>query len=70
MCDDEEEAEEEEAWSHEAYWRSSYRAWRDFYSSFSAPAGHPGYYSCYTAAHHWMAAYRMNAVYMEELLKN
>lgn len=79
VCDDYEEEEEEEenghqeekeAWSHEADWRSSYRAWRDFYSSFSSPAGQPEYYSCYTAAHHWMAAYRMNVVYMEELLKN
>ncbi|TNM87008.1 hypothetical protein fugu_007238 [Takifugu bimaculatus] len=26
--------------------------------------------SCYGAAHSWMAAYRMNAVYMEELLKD
>lgn len=76
VCDDYEEEEEnghqeeKEAWSHEADWRRSYRAWRDFYSSFSSPAGQPEYYSCYAAAHHWMAAYRMNAVYMEELLKN
>lgn len=62
--------EEGEAWSPETYWGSSYRAWRDFYSSFTPPAGQPEYYGCYTAANHWMAAYRMNVVYMEELLKN
>lgn len=66
---DEEEEEEEEEWSAEAYWRATYRAWSDYYASVSAfPSG--GYPSCYGAAHSWMAAYRMNAVYMEELLKD
>lgn len=71
VCDyDEEEGqgEEEEEWSPEAYWRASYRAWRDYYSSMS-PLQEPGYHSYYSAAHNWMAAYRMNAVYVEELLK-
>lgn len=71
VCDyDEEEGqeEEEEEWSPEAYWRASYRAWRDYYSSMS-PLQEPGYHSYYSAAHDWMAAYRMNAVYVEELLK-
>lgn len=67
---EQEEGREGREREEEAFWRSSYRAWRDRYSSFSPPAGQSGYYSCYTAAHHWMAAYRMNLVYMEELLKN
>lgn len=61
--------EEEEEWSAEAYWRASYRAWRDYYASMAAFQSQ-GYQSCYGAAPSWMAAYRMNAVYMEELLKD
>lgn len=61
--------EEEEEWSTEAYWRATYRAWNDYYASVSAFQSR-GYPSCYGAAHSWMAAYRMNAVYMEELLKD
>lgn len=63
------EEEEEEEWSAEAYWRATYRAWSDYYASVSAFQSR-GYPSCYGAAHSWMAAYRMNAVYMEELLKD
>lgn len=61
--------DDEEKWSAEAYWRASYRAWNDYYASMSAfhSQAHP---SCYGAAYSWMAAYRMNAVYMEELLKD
>ncbi|XP_070825356.1 probable ATP-dependent RNA helicase DDX20 [Chaetodon trifascialis] len=66
--DDDEEEEEEEEWSAESYWRANYRAWHDYYTSMSA-FQEPGYQSYYSAAHNWMAAYRMNAVYMEELLK-
>lgn len=61
--------EEEEEWSAEAYWRATYRAWNDYYASVSALQSQ-GYPSCYGAAHSWMAAYRMNAIYMEELLKD
>lgn len=67
--DDDDEEEEEEEWNAETYWRASYRAWNDYYSSMS-PFQEQGYHSCYSAAHSWMAAYRMNAVYMEELLKD
>nr|XP_046253491.1 probable ATP-dependent RNA helicase DDX20 [Scatophagus argus] len=56
----------EEEWSAETYWRASYRAWSDYYASMS-PFQEQGYYN---VAHNWMAAYRMNAVYMEELLKH
>lgn len=66
---EEERGEEEEEWSAEAYWRATYRAWNDYYASVSAFQSR-GYPSCYGAAHSWMAAYRMNAVYMEELLKD
>lgn len=65
----EEEEEDEESWSPEAYWRSYYRAWRGHCSSASPPAGQRDHYSYYSAAHQWMAAYRMNAVYMQELLR-
>lgn len=67
-CDEGEHDDEEEEWSAETYWRASYRAWNDYYASMS-PFQEQGYQSYYSAAHNWMAAYRMNAVYMEELLK-
>ncbi|XP_030279923.1 putative ATP-dependent RNA helicase DDX20 [Sparus aurata] len=71
--DDEEEEEEEEEegeWSAESYWRASYRAWSDYYASMS-PYPEQGYQNhYYSVAQNWMAAYRMNAVYMEELLKH
>uniref|UniRef100_UPI0037E9060E probable ATP-dependent RNA helicase DDX20 n=1 Tax=Semicossyphus pulcher TaxID=241346 RepID=UPI0037E9060E len=67
--DEEEEEEEEEEWSAENYWRACYRAWNDYYSSMS-PCQEQGYQSYYSVANDWMAAYRMNAVYMEELLKH
>lgn len=67
--DDDDQEEEEEEWSAESYWRASYRAWHDYYTSMS-PFQEQGYQSYYSAAHNWMAAYRMNAVYMEELLKH
>lgn len=67
--DGEEEEEEEEDWSAESYWRASYRAWNDYYASMS-PFQEQGYQSYYSAAQSWMAAYRMNTVYMEELLKD
>lgn len=61
--DDEENDEEEEEGSAETYWRACYRAWNDYYQE-------QGYQSYYSVAHNWMAAYRMNAVYMEELMKH
>ncbi|KAM6982307.1 putative ATP-dependent RNA helicase DDX20 [Tautogolabrus adspersus] len=60
--------EEEEDSSADEYWRTCYRAWNDYYSSMS-PFQDQGHQSYYSMAHNWMAAYRMNAVYMEELLK-
>ncbi|KAK5863675.1 hypothetical protein PBY51_000688 [Eleginops maclovinus] len=67
--DDEDNEEEGEDWSAEGYWRASYRAWNDYYASMS-PFQEQGYQSYYSVAHNWMAAYRMNAVYTEELLKD
>ncbi|XP_008298259.1 putative ATP-dependent RNA helicase DDX20 [Stegastes partitus] len=64
-----EEEEEEEEWSAETYWRACYRAWNDYYTCMS-PFQEQGYQSYYSAAYNWMAAYRMNAVYMEELMKD
>ena len=61
--------ETEEEWSSEEYWRAYYRAWSDYYSSMSTFQGQ-GYESYYSAADNWMAAYRMNAVYMKELMKH
>ncbi|CAJ1085070.1 probable ATP-dependent RNA helicase DDX20 [Xyrichtys novacula] len=61
--------DEEEVLDAENYWRSCYRAWNDYYSSMSA-FQEGGYQSYYSMAHNWMAAYRMNAVYMEELMKH
>uniref|UniRef100_A0A1A8GV51 RNA helicase n=1 Tax=Nothobranchius korthausae TaxID=1143690 RepID=A0A1A8GV51_9TELE len=60
--------EEEEEWSSETYWRACYRAWSDYYSSMSR-FPERGFQSHYHVAHSWMAAYRMNAVYMQELMK-
>ncbi|XP_040922741.1 probable ATP-dependent RNA helicase DDX20 [Toxotes jaculatrix] len=68
-CEQDEEEEEEEEWSPETYWRTCYRAWNDYYA-YMSPFQEQGYQSYYSAAHNWMAAYRMNAVYMEELLKH
>lgn len=66
---EEEHDDDDEEWSAAAYWRANYRAWNDYYASMSAFHSQ-GYPSCYDAASSWMAAYRMNAVYMEELLKD
>ncbi|XP_061590914.1 probable ATP-dependent RNA helicase DDX20 [Cololabis saira] len=59
----------EDECSSEAYWRACYRAWDDYYTSMSHFQGQ-GYQGYYDLAHNWMAAYRMNAVYMQELLKH
>ncbi|XP_041860720.1 probable ATP-dependent RNA helicase DDX20 [Melanotaenia boesemani] len=65
----EDSTEMEKDWSTETYWRNYYRAWSDYYTSLSI-SQEPGYQSYYSVAHNWMAAYRMNAVYMEELMKH
>ncbi|XP_008412071.1 putative ATP-dependent RNA helicase DDX20 [Poecilia reticulata] len=67
--DEEECMEAEEDWSSEAYWKACYEAWSDYYSAMSA-FPEQGYQSYYSVAHNWMAAYRMNAVYMQELMKH
>ncbi|KAK2851491.1 hypothetical protein Q5P01_007767 [Channa striata] len=64
----EEEEEEEEEWTAETYWKACYRAWNNYYASMS-PFQEEGYQRYYSVAHNWLAAYRMNAVYMEELMK-
>ncbi|KAM9855856.1 putative ATP-dependent RNA helicase DDX20 [Aulostomus maculatus] len=65
---DEEHAEEEEGGA-ESYWRACYRAWSEHYASM-APPQHHGYHGYYSTARNWMAAYRMNAVYVEELMRD
>ncbi|KAG7283916.1 LOW QUALITY PROTEIN: hypothetical protein CRUP_034103 [Coryphaenoides rupestris] len=73
--EDSEEEEEEveeggEEWSNMDDWRAYYRAWAQYYESMACrppPAGYHGYYS---QAQSWMAAYRMNTVYVNELLKH
>ncbi|XP_029974165.1 putative ATP-dependent RNA helicase DDX20 [Salarias fasciatus] len=61
---------EEEEWSSaETYWRACYRAWNDYYASMSS-FQEPPYQNYYNTASNWMAAYRMNAVYMQELMRN
>ncbi|KAJ3586396.1 hypothetical protein NHX12_012794 [Muraenolepis orangiensis] len=66
--DSEEEAEAHE-WSNIADWRAYYRSWEQYYESM-AGRPHPGYHGYYRQAHSWMASYRMNAVYINELLRN
>ncbi|MEQ2275604.1 hypothetical protein XENORESO_006075 [Xenotaenia resolanae] len=67
--DEEESMETEEEWSSETYWKACYEAWSDYYSAMSIFPEY-GYQSYYDVAHNWMAAYRMNAVYMQELMKH
>lgn len=60
--DDDNELSQEEGNGHEQeYWRACYRAWEEYYNSSSA------YY--YHSHYSWLAAYRMNAVYMMEMMK-
>ncbi|XP_054648839.1 probable ATP-dependent RNA helicase DDX20 isoform X2 [Dunckerocampus dactyliophorus] len=66
---DEDEYDKEGDYGADSYWRACYTAWNDYYSYMSSFQGQ-GYQSYYSAAHNWMAAYRMNTVYMEELLKH
>ncbi|KAJ8015895.1 hypothetical protein DPEC_G00001300 [Dallia pectoralis] len=74
VVDDEEmvveaEEEEEEGLGYEDWWRAYYRAWDQYYASMP-PSSHQGYHGYHSMASSWMAAYRMNSVYMEELLKH
>ncbi|CDQ90908.1 unnamed protein product [Oncorhynchus mykiss] len=63
------EQEEDDGEGYEGYWRAYYRAWEDYYASMP-PSHHQGYHGYHSMASSWMAAYRMNSVYMEELLKH
>lgn len=67
--DEEEFMETEEEWSSEMYWKACYEAWSDYYSALSGFPEH-GYQSYYSVANNWMAAYRMNTMYMQELMKH
>ncbi|XP_077464495.1 putative ATP-dependent RNA helicase DDX20 isoform X1 [Stigmatopora argus] len=58
---------EDEYLSTESYWKECYRAWNDYYA-YMSPFQEQSYQG-YSAAHNWMTAYRMNTVYIEELLK-
>ncbi|XP_012987954.2 probable ATP-dependent RNA helicase DDX20 [Esox lucius] len=53
---------------YEDCWRACYTAWEQHYASMP-PFCHQGYHGYHIMASSWMAAYRMNSVYMEELLK-
>ncbi|XP_061526133.1 probable ATP-dependent RNA helicase DDX20 [Phycodurus eques] len=66
---DDDKYDKEEDSSAESYWTECARAWNAYYASMS-PFGEQSYRGYYSAAHNWMAAYRMNTVYMEELLKH
>ncbi|CAL9703124.1 unnamed protein product [Knipowitschia caucasica] len=58
--EEEEEEEEGEESSADSYWRMWSSSWDQY---------HPRQQQAYYSAAQWMAAYRMNAVYIEELLK-
>uniref|UniRef100_A0A8B9J5A2 Uncharacterized protein n=1 Tax=Astyanax mexicanus TaxID=7994 RepID=A0A8B9J5A2_ASTMX len=60
---DKEDGEEEEEEDDEDYWRTYYQAWDDYYSSLGS-----AYY--YNSPYNWLAAYRMNMVYMMEMMKH
>ncbi|CAL8276574.1 unnamed protein product [Boreogadus saida] len=64
-----EEEEEEEEWSNADDWRAYYRSWEQYYEAMACHP-QPGYHSYYSQANSWMAAYRMNTVYINELLKH
>ncbi|XP_015246186.1 PREDICTED: probable ATP-dependent RNA helicase DDX20 [Cyprinodon variegatus] len=66
--DEDELMETEEEWSSDAYWKACYEAWSHYYSALSSSPEH-GYQSYYSVANNWMAAYRMNEIYMQELMK-
>ncbi|XP_006628430.2 probable ATP-dependent RNA helicase DDX20 [Lepisosteus oculatus] len=53
-----------QAQSHQQYWQTYYQAWEEYYAAMAHP-----HHRHYQMASSWMAAYRMNSVYVEELLK-
>ncbi|KAL7884837.1 hypothetical protein AOLI_G00076070 [Acnodon oligacanthus] len=65
-CKKDTRREEEDEYSEEGeedeqdYWRAYYRAWEEYYS--------PACY--YHSPYNWLAAYRMNTVYMMEMMKH
>lgn len=62
MQEDSESSDEGNAYEQD-YWRACYRAWEEYYNSSSS-----AYY--YHSHYNWLAAYRMNAVYMMEMMKH
>ncbi|KAG7332544.1 hypothetical protein KOW79_004378 [Hemibagrus wyckioides] len=60
--EDNESSEEEGNEEDHDYWRACHQAWEEYYSSL-----HSAYY--YHSHYNWLAAYRMNAVYMMEMMK-
>uniref|UniRef100_A0A663MHP5 RNA helicase n=2 Tax=Athene cunicularia TaxID=194338 RepID=A0A663MHP5_ATHCN len=52
-----------EAWSYKNYWKSYYRAWQNYYAAASQ-------YRRSCRELNWVSAYRVNAVYLQELLKS
>uniref|UniRef100_A0A8C3JHE3 Uncharacterized protein n=1 Tax=Calidris pygmaea TaxID=425635 RepID=A0A8C3JHE3_9CHAR len=51
-----------ETWSYENYWKSYYQAWQGYYAAVA-------HYRSYRHFH-WLNAYRVNSVYLQELLKS
>ncbi|KAF1404119.1 putative ATP-dependent RNA helicase DDX20, partial [Spheniscus humboldti] len=52
-----------EAWSYKKYWKSYYQAWQNYYAAVS-------HYRKSYRQFHWMNAYHVNSVYLQELLKS
>ncbi|NXC40340.1 DDX20 helicase, partial [Penelope pileata] len=55
----------QEAWSYENYWKSYYHAWQSYYAAVSHLHHRRSY-----RQFHWMNAYHVNSVYLQELLKS
>uniref|UniRef100_A0A8C8SH77 Probable ATP-dependent RNA helicase DDX20 n=1 Tax=Pelusios castaneus TaxID=367368 RepID=A0A8C8SH77_9SAUR len=51
--------------SYEDYWKSYYRAWQSYY----AAASRSSYRKCH-GHFNWLAAYHVNSVYLQELMKS
>ncbi|KAJ8410400.1 hypothetical protein AAFF_G00203810 [Aldrovandia affinis] len=65
-----ESSEEPTETSHSEYWQAYYRAWGAHYASMPQQyQQYQQYQQDYHTAYSWMAAYRMNSIYMEELMK-
>ncbi|NXI73562.1 DDX20 helicase, partial [Anseranas semipalmata] len=54
-----------EAWSCKNYWKSYYQAWQNYYAAVSCLHYRKSY-----RQFNWMNAYRVNSVYLQELLKS